>query len=85
MEGKHVSEVPDFYIDGYSVNIGPFGVTFTLMRSKIDEAGKPAGSNEVIAHVRLSKELTGHLVEGTRNLLAQSKKGTPGPVSTKSH
>jgi hypothetical protein len=77
-----MTDYPDIYTDGYSVTVGPFGVTFTFLRSVgPDAAGKPSQTNAIVARVRMSKDLAEHMMEATRNTIAQSKKGVIGPPS----
>ena len=53
-----MSDYPDIYTDGYSVTVGPFGVTFTLLRSEgPDVAGSPTNTNAIVARVRMSRDL----------------------------
>lgn len=85
MKGEVVPDVPDLYADGYSVNVGPFGVTVTFLRSVIDDAGQPTQSNEAIIRVRFSKELAEQMTKGIGGVLEQAKKGGAGPTSAKSH
>ena len=81
-----MSDYPDIFTDGYSVTVGPFGVTFTLLRSEgPDVAGSPTNTNAIVARVRMSRDLAEHLIEATRNTIAQSKAGVVGPPSGKTN
>jgi hypothetical protein len=81
-----MGDYPDIFTDGYSVTVGPFGVTFTLLRSEgPDAAGSPTNTNAIVARVRMSRDLAEHLIEATRNTIAQSKAGVVGPPSGKTN
>lgn len=81
-----MTDYPDIYMDGYSVTVGPFGVTFTFLRSHgPDATGVPTEGSEIVARVRMSRDLAEHLIEATRNTIAQAKQGIVGPPGGKTN
>lgn len=53
-----MADYPDIYADGFSVTVGPFGVTLTLVRSQpTGEPGPHQEPAEIVARIRLSPAL----------------------------
>ena len=68
-----MNDLPDVYLDGFSLTAGPFGVTLTLQRSEpTGEAGPHQDPNAVVGRVRFSRELARVLADQLNQLLAAS-------------
>jgi hypothetical protein len=79
-----MGDFSDIYADGYSVSIGPFGVTVTLQRSDpAMEAGGVSDRNEVVGRVRMSSTLAKALAQGLNDALAHQPNIQQASATTK--
>ncbi len=76
-------EYPDIYADGYSLSVGPFGCTLTLLRSEppLDSRG-PQVPSEIVARLRLSAPLATAVAEALARAVAASMPGTAAAATT---
>jgi hypothetical protein len=81
-----MADCPDVYADGFSVTVGPFGVTLTLSLSQPTGAPGPhEDPTEVVARVRESlRELTTHS-DALTQILAMSAQQQAQTTSTIKH
>ena len=67
-----MADYPDFYSDGISVSVGPFGVTVTFQLSQPGlEPGAHLEPNEIVGRVRMTPALAKALVQGLNDAVAQ--------------
>src|SRR5512143_3783775 len=67
-----MADYPDFYADGISVSIGPFGVTVTVQLSQPSlEPGPHVALAEVVARARRSPAPARALAQGMNGAAAQ--------------
>ena len=67
-----MADYPDFYADGISVSIGPFGVTVTFQLSQPSlEPGPHVDTGQIVARARMSPALARALAQGLNDAAAQ--------------
>ncbi len=67
-----MADYPDFYADGISVSIGPFGVTVTFQLSQPSlEPGPHVDAGQIVARARMSPALARALAQGLSDAAAQ--------------
>ena len=67
-----MADYPDFYADGISVSIGPFGVTVTFQLSQPSlEPGPHVDLGQIVARARMSPALARALAQGLNDAAAQ--------------
>jgi hypothetical protein len=65
-------DYPDFYADGVSVSVGPFGVTVTFQLSQPStEPGPHVDEGAIVARARMSPALAHALAQGLNEAAAQ--------------
>lgn len=67
-----MADHPDFYTDGFTVSVSPFGITVTFQRTEPSlEAGTHVDSGEIVARARMSPALAKVLAQGLADSVAQ--------------
>jgi hypothetical protein len=67
-----MADYPDFYADGISVSVGPFGVTVTFQLSQPSlEPGPHVDEGHIVARARMSPALAQALAQGLHEAATQ--------------
>jgi hypothetical protein len=82
-----MADYPDIYADGFSLTVGPFGITLTLTRTEPTlEAGPHQDAALIVGRVRLSQALARAITDGFAQLVAASAQAQQiQTVSDKKH
>jgi hypothetical protein len=67
-----MTDYPDYFTDGFSLTVGPFGVTITFQLSQPTlEPGPHVDPGQIVARARMSPALARALAQGLTEAVAQ--------------
>jgi hypothetical protein len=67
-----VADVPDFFADGFSLTVGPFGVTVTFQLTQPTlEPGPHVDPGAIVARARMTPALAAALAQALGDVAAQ--------------
>ena len=67
-----MADVPDFFADGFSITIGPFGVTVTFQLTQPTlEPGPHVDPGSIVARARMTPALATALAQALGDVAAQ--------------
>jgi hypothetical protein len=79
-----VAKHPDVYADGFSITAGAYGVTLTLTRTQpTGEPGPHEEPTEIVARVRMSRDLGRTLSEALAQMVAAAAQARQVSSSTR--
>jgi len=77
-------DYPDFFADGFSLTVGPFGVVITFQLSQPTlEPGPHVDEGIVIARARMTPALAKALAQGLNDAVAQQGNVQPGETTVR--
>ncbi len=67
-----MADIPDFFADGFSITVGPFGVTVTFQLTQPTlEPGPHVDPGEIVARARMTPALATALSQALGDVAAQ--------------
>jgi len=79
-----MDDYPDFFADGFSLTVGPFGVVITFQLSQPTlEPGPHVDAGIVIARARMTPALAKALAQGLNDSVTQQANIQPGETTVR--